>query len=281
MLPSLSVSLKLQSVSLKRSEFNLERGLLKSSLLPWVPVAVNSAVAIENVKSAAPVDGVEIVEWMQIAAADNAVFDAMAEEYNKLGSQLLSGSGDAYIPGVRVGDLRGVSVYGSTVTAQGYGEVDTPQGRFTVPVGGKTTFAKADILAWAALPWASTVQWNLTLLQWKELATAPIKDRVRFASSSGFVAPNFFSIPATFAPIRTLKIGMTSDKSQTVAIRGRGTKGVFENVLFEDSFDIDAGESEVVYNVFGFPTAPSFTLELQPADNTQTVLDYIEIIPPI
>jgi hypothetical protein len=281
MFPSLSVSLKLQSISLKNPEFNLESGLLNSSLLPWVPTAINSAVTIENVKSAAPVDGVEVVEWMQIAAADNAVFDAMAEEYNRLGSQLLSGSGDAYIPGIRVGDLRGVSVTGSTVSSRRYGEVETPQGRFTVPVGGKTTFAKADILAWAALPYAGSIQWNLTLLQWKDLATAPIKDRVRFASSNGLVAPNFFSIPATFAPIRTLKIGMTSDKPQTVAIRGRGTKGAFENVLFEDSFNIDAGESEVTYNVFGFPTAPSFTLELQPEDNTQTVLDYIEIFPPV
>jgi hypothetical protein len=275
-------SVSLRSITLKTAEFNLERGLVRSSLLPWVPVAVDSTAALEAVRSEAPVDGVEVVEWMQLAAADNAVFDAMSDEYNRLGSQLLSGSGDAYIPGVRVGDLRGESVRGSTVTSRGYGTVITPQGNFQVPVGGKATFAKKDILAWAALPRAESVQWNLTLLQWKDLAKAPVKERVRFASSQGLVAPNFFSVSPRFpVPLLTMRIGLTSDKSQTVALRGRGVKGSFENVLFEEKFNVDAGESEVVYNVFGFPTVPSFTLELAPSDNTQTILDYIDIVPPV
>jgi len=278
----LSLAVSLSSVKLKRPEFNLERGLLKSSLLPWVPVAVDSRVAKEHIASEAPVDGVEIVEWMQWSASDQAVFGAMADEYNRLGSQLLSGSGDAYIPGVRVGDLRGVSVIGSTVTTRGYGEVDTPQGRFTVPVGGKATFAKGDILAWAAIPWPGSCQWVLTLLQWKDLARLPVKERVRFASSNGLVAPNFFSyVPRLPVPVLTLRIGLTSDKGQTVAVRGRGIKGSYEKVIFEDLFDVDSGESEVVYNIFGFPYVSSFTLELQPSDHVQTVLDYIEVVPPI
>ena len=223
----------------------------------------------------------ETISVHNCAAADNAVFDGMCEDYNRLGSQLLSGSGDAYIPGVRVGDIRGESVDGGTVRARGYGTVITPVGSFNVPVRGKATFARGDILAWAALPDPGTgVQWLLTLLQWRDLARAPIFERVRFASSSGLVAPNFFSIPASFTPIRTLRIGITSDKPQTITVRCRGTKGEFENILAEDSLRIDAGESEVIYNVIGVPFVRAFTLELAPSDNTQTILDYIDMIPP-
>ncbi|MEM0096145.1 MAG: hypothetical protein QW660_05870 [Candidatus Bathyarchaeia archaeon] len=271
----------MQSISLKRSEFDLKGRLMKPSLLPWAPVEVDSSLALPAIAEAAPLAH-DVVEWMHKAAADMAVFDAMCEDYNRLGSRLVSSSGDGYIPGVKVGDIRGQSLEGNTVRARGYGTVITPAGSFNVPVKGKATFAKGDILAWAALPDPGTgVQWVLTLLQWLELATAPISERVRFAGSGGLVAPNFFSIPSTLAPVRTLRIGLTSDKPQTVAIRGRGAKGGFESVIFEDSFSIDAGESEVIYNVFAVPFVSAFTLELQPSDNTQTILDYIEIIPPL
>ncbi|MEM0121720.1 MAG: hypothetical protein QW688_09835 [Thermoprotei archaeon] len=277
----MGVSFRLQSISLKRSEFDLKGRLMKPSLLPWAPVEVDSSLALPAIAEAAPLAH-DVVEWMHKAAADMAVFDAMCEDYNRLGSRLVSSSGDGYIPGVKVGDIRGQSLEGNTVRARGYGTVITPAGSFNVPVKGKATFAKGDILAWAALPDPGTgVQWVLTLLQWLELATAPISERVRFAGSGGLVAPNFFSIPSTLAPVRTLRIGLTSDKPQTVAIRGRGAKGGFESVIFEDSFSIDAGESEVIYNVFAVPFVSAFTLELQPSDNTQTILDYIEIIPPL
>lgn len=280
MLRPLGLSFQLQNVSLKRSEFDLRKGLMKPSLLPWAPVAIDSSQALPAVMEAAPL-AADVVRWMHVAAADIVAFDAMCEEYNRLGSQLLSGSGDPYIPGVRVGDIRGESVEGGTVRARGYGTVITPAGSFNVPVMGKATFARGDILAWGAIPDPGIgVQWVLTLLQWRELAEAPITERVRFAGSSGFVAPNFFSIPTTFAPVRTLRIGLTSDKPQTMVIRGRGIKGAFENVIFDDVFNVDAGESEIIYNVMGVPFVGAFTIELAPADGTQTVLDYIDIIPP-
>ena len=277
----MSLSVKLQGVTLKRPEFDLKSRLMKPSLLPWAPVGINSELVLPAIAEEAPL-AEDVVEWMQIAAADIAVFDGMCEDYNRLGSQLVSTSGDGYIPGVSVGDIMGESVSGSTVRSRGYGTVITPRGSFNVPVRGKATFAKDDILAWAALPEPGTgCQWVLTLLQWRDLAKAPIKDRVRFGSSYGLVAPNFFLIPSTLAPIRTLRIGLTSDKPQTVVIRGRGSKGAYHNVLFEESLNIDAGENEVTYNVFGFPFVSEFTLELAPSDNTQTVLDYIDIFPPI
>jgi hypothetical protein len=277
-----SLRIALSSVKLRRAEFDLEGGLLRSSLLPWVPVAVDSGAAMEYIAGEAPIDGVEVVEWMHYSASDQAVFGAMADEYNRLGSQLLSGSGDAYIPGVRVGDLRGQSIPGREVASRGYGTVLTPRGSFNVPVGGKATFAREDILAWAALPLCSGVQWCLTLLQWRDLAKLPVRERVRFASSSGLVAPNFFSFtPKLPVPLVTLRMGLTSDKDQRMVVRGRGVKGSYHSILFEDSFEISSGENEVIYNVLGFPYVSSFTLELAPSDHTRTVLDYIDVLPPI
>ncbi len=276
----LGFRLELREVRLKRPEFDLKRGLVRSPLLPWAPVEIDSSRVLPAIAREAPL-GPDIVQWMHVAASDVAVFDAMSAKYNECGGKLASSSGDPYIPGVRAGDLRGESVSGYVVRERGYGTVITPVGSFNVPVRGKTTFAMRDILAWAALPDPGTwVQWVLTLLQWLELAKAPIRERIGFASSQGLVAPNFFSIPATPAPVRTLRIGLTSDKSQTVVIRGRGTKGSYHNVLFEDSFKVEAGESEVIYNVFGVPFVGDFTLEIAPSDNTQTILDYLEIFPP-
>jgi len=276
-----SITVRLQSVNLRRPEFDIKKGLMRPSLFPWAPVEVDSSKAMGSVAEVAPLAH-DVVEWMHVATSDLIVFNAMEDEYNRLGSELISSSGDAYIPGVRCGDLRGESVSGYTVRSRGYGTVITPEGSFNVPIRGKTTFAKGSVIAWAAIPDPGTgCQWVLTLLQWRDLARAPVRDRVRFGSSHGLVAPNFFLIPQTVAPVRTLRIGITSDKSQKILIRGRGTKGSYERVLFEDSFEVDAGESEVVYNVLSFPSVPAFTLEIQPSDNTQTVLDYIEIAPPI
>lgn len=272
-------TIRLEKASLKRPEFDLERGLSKSSLLPWIPIAIDSSKTLLTIREKAPIAH-DVVEWMQIAASDNAVFDAMCQDYNRLGSELLSASGDGYIPGVRVGDLRVQSVSGGTVRSQRYGTVVTPRGNFNVPTMGKATFAVKDILAWGAIPNPGTgIQWVMSILQWRDLASLPVSERVRFGGSNGLVAPNFFSVSPLPVPLIMLRMGFTSDKPQTVVIRGRGTKGAFQDVLFEDKFDIEAGESEVLYSISSFPIVPNFTLALQPSDGTQTVVDYLETIP--
>jgi len=280
----MTLQISLQKVELKRSEFDLKRGLAASPTLRWLPVSINSANLVEPLRENAPIDGKEIVEWMHIAAADNAVFEGFEEEYRVCsatgGGRVLSKSGDSYLPGVRVGNIRGESVRGSIVQSRGYGNVITPYGSFRVPVKGKALYAFKDLLAWATLPWVAVKQWILTLLQWTSIARAPITSRVRFPSSYGKVAPNFFHVSTRVpSPVCVMKIGLTSDKAQTVQIRGRGTKGNYHNVLFEDSFQIEKGESEVIYYATGFPFVGAFTLELQPQDGTQTVLDYLEVYP--
>jgi len=280
----MTLQISLQKVELKRSEFDLKRGLAVSPTLNWLPVSVNSANLVEPLRENAPIDGREVVEWMHMAAADNAVFEGFGEEYKVCsaggGGTVLSRSGDGYIPGVRVGNLRVQSVRGSTVRSRGHGVVYTPRGSFRVPVGGKALFAMQDILAWATLPWCGAVQFVISLLQWTDIARAPITRRVRFPSSHGRVAPNFFHVSTRVpSPVCVMRIGLTSNKAQMVQIRGRGTKGSYHNVLFEDSFQIDKGESEVIYYVTGFPFVGAFTLELAPEDNTETVLDYLEVYP--
>lgn len=274
------VKVRLESVTIKSRVPDLSRRLSPSPVLPWVPISINSAKAMDTIAREAPVDGREIVVWMHYAAADNAVFTAACRDYNRSGGNAESGSDDPYIPGLVVGDLRAVSVRGSVVRSRGYGEVESPEGLFRVPVNGKTTFAKGRVLAWGALPWAGDIQWVLTLIRWTRLATTPITDRIRFPSSHGLVAPHFFSVaPRIPAPVMQLRIGLTSDKPQRVIVRGRGTEGYYHDILFEDAFNIDAGQSEAVYTVFGFPFVSTFTLEIQPSDGTETVLDYIDTIP--
>jgi len=278
----MSMSIRCAEAKLVTPRVDLETGLAKPETLAWVANAIDSSVAREQVSGEAPADGVEVVEWMHYAAADNAVLEAMELEYNRLGSQVLTGSGDAYIPGVRVGDLRGESVRGEVVSRRRYGIVRTPYGDFRVPVRGKTTIAIRDLLAWATIPWVSYVQWVLTLIQWRDLASIPVRQRVRFFSSDGLVAPQFFSYtPRAPLPLITFRIKVTSDKEQEIIVRGRGVKGSYEKVYYEGKFKVTSGGSEVVCNVTGIPFVQAHTVEIQPADNTQTVLDSLEVFPPI
>ena len=275
---------ELKSVRLRSPEINLVSGLAKSPTLDWLPVSVESADLMETLSKEAPVDGREIVEWMHYSAADNAVFEGFGEEYSTCSAtsagQIASRGGDGNIPGVRVAGIRARSERGYAVRRRGYGVVYTPRGAFRVPVGGKALFANRDILAWASLPWAASVQYCITLLRWLNLAKAPISKRVRFPSSHGRVAPNFFTVSTRVpSPLCIMRVGITSNKSQKIGIKGRGTKGSYHNVLFSDSVEVDKGQSEFLYYVTGFPVVSTFTLELQPQDGTKTVLDYLEVYP--
>jgi len=276
------IKIELRETKLRKREPDLKRDLMMSKWLPdpQIPISVESEPVRRYLEKETPADGKEIVEWMHYCAADNAVFGGAAEDYNRLGSELLSGSGDPWSPGLKVGDLTPKRIQGAQVRSFGYAVVRTPEGNFRVPAYGKATFAKGSILAWGAISYVGTWQWVLTLLQWKDLARTPITKRVRFPGSEGLVAPQFFTVAVSFpVPLVILRIGLTSNKDQTIKIKGRDGKGRYEKVLFTGEFDIKKGESETVYNIFGFPFVSSFTLELQPEDKTQTILDYLETIP--
>ena len=140
------------------SVFNPTRGLLRSWLFERLQPTLNPVTITPNIMGEAPIDGVEVVGWMQAAAAENAVLQARVNEYNRAGSEILAGSSDPYIPGVRVQDMYYFSEYGRTVSNRGYGRVWTPRGQFTVPNLGKRVGVFRDLIGWGGMSWLGKIQ---------------------------------------------------------------------------------------------------------------------------
>ncbi|RLF58196.1 MAG: hypothetical protein DRN25_05530 [Thermoplasmata archaeon] len=274
------LNVSLQSISLKSPRIDFERGLSTIKMFDWMPdYVMDSIELLDSTKANIPVDGSEIVEWMQYCTADNAIAEAYEEEYNRF-SNVRATSGDGYVPGVYCSGIRCKGNYGRTVRSRGYAVVYTPRGSFNVPLHGKAVFCRNDVLAWAALPAAWYVQIRTILQRWVDLAKTPIDKRIRFPSYSGLVSPNFFTVATRLpSPVCLMKINITSDKAQVIQIKGRGTKGSYHNILFEDSFEVEPGENEIIYNVMSLPFVPQFTLELQPENQTKTVLDSLISVP--
>jgi hypothetical protein len=257
------------------------RGLPRPRTLSWLPpLHGDSDVAREIIAQQVPIDGSEVVEWMHHSASYLAVMDVFAQAIEDAGGKISFATGDAYIPGVRMDSQWYVrSEPGSTVQSRGYGIVVTPYGNVSVPVGGKRTIVFKDVLAWASLPWVSAVQWIPNLLRFDKLPKPPIKSKIPFPSTSGFVAPIFVNVSTRFpAPVALLKMNMTTDKAQTITLRGRSSSD-YTNVLFEQTVDLDAGENEFTLAVLGFPAVPAFVLEIQPEDRTSATLNAMEVYP--
>lgn len=282
----MEVKLRRPFAEISRPEFL--KGLAKSPTFPWLKTeeTVSSEELLPAIQSAAPVDGSEIVEWMQLAASEGALLDAVCGDYNRLGSLLLSTSSDPYVPGVRLGDLGVQSVTGTDVGNWGGVSVVTPRGKFSLPAGGKATGIFPDILAWAANTWCGYMQWLLSLLQWKDLASTPIDQRVRFAALKNIytsniqVAPQFFIVKSMLPPPAIMMtVGFTSNRAQKVGFQMRST-GDYTSVLGSDTLEIPAGESEINYFLLGFPFVEAFVAHFQPEDNSEIILDSLTVTPP-
>jgi len=278
----MSVRVELSEVRLIR-DFSVEgllSGLPRPQTLPWLPPLVESSVTLSLIEEQAPAAGVEIVEWRHYAAADKAVLDVYAQSVESNGGEVRFGSNDAYIPGLRLArDFYAISERGSTIMERGYGRVMTPYGEVQIPVGGKRTIVFKDFLGWGALPWVGALQWTLSLLQYVKLPRAPLKDKLPFPSSHGMVAPNFVVVSTRVpAPIVTLRVGITSDRSQSMVIRGRSSSD-YTKTYFEDKIDVEAGEAEYILTLVSFPVVPTIVLELQPEDRTQTTLNNLDVFP--
>lgn len=256
---------------------DLERGLIRPAAFDWTPKPfVIDMEARGLVAAEAPIDGTEIVSWMHDSAGANVVLFGVMEEYDRLRSKLLATSGDPYIPGVALSsDFKFRSQRGSVVGAQGYAVVMTPVGTFNVPKNGCITIAKERFLGWVAATRLRLVQWVGILMNWAELASKPITERVRCPNIDGLVAPQFFSIPAPLAlPVNTTTVKLTSNKEQTVIIRGRSPAD-YGVTNFEFKSSIPPGESSILYRVFGRPRATAHVLEIQPEHGTATVVDSV------
>ncbi len=260
-------------VKLLSSEFTLH-GLMRSFYKPEYDVALDTREVLNRMKFEARVDGVEVVEWMQISAAENIVMQARIAEYNRLGSEQLGQSGDGYIPGVVVEDLKYVSQTGATVRSQGYATVATPRGNFNVPSLSKSPGIFRDLISWGSMSYLGAVQFGASLLKWKSLAETPITQAVGFyMDSRGNTAPNFFvQKPPRPALTVTVRQTISSDDKQTVKINFRDPTN-YSNTVGTKSVAVAGGTNQVTYTVSAFPYVPPLIAEIQPEDGRQTKLE--------
>jgi hypothetical protein len=254
-------------------EFSL-RGLSVSPLFPRLKVTLDPNDILEEVERLATVDGVEVVRWMHIAAAENAVIQARINEYNLLGSQLAGQSGDPYLPGLQVEDIKFNGETGITVSSRGYGIVNTPVGSFNVPNLRKAVGVFRNLLSWGSISDSYGVQWIGNLLKWKSLASTPINQSVGFyMDMRGNAAPQFFvQNPPSPKVVATVRMILEGNDKQTVSINFRDPSD-YTRVLTTRSVDIPKGQSEISFTVSAFPYVPPLVSEIQPQDKVQTKLN--------
>jgi len=255
-----------------------EEGLAKPIEFQDAPDTLDWDAIMNYVKSVAPIEEPDIVEWMHEAAAANVMLSRTVEEYKRAGSSIVATSNDAYIPGVRVEDLSFRPEIGRTVASRGSAVVVTPRGNYNVPVPGKATGIFKDLISFAAVINAFLKQWTGVLMKFRELATNPSK-RISFPSFKGLAAPLFFTHASSVpAPVNLAEFSITTDKPQTVVLRARSVDD-YRDVLFEEKISLNKGQNIIDYPLFGFPVVPTMVIELQPANNTKTILDYWAVYP--
>jgi len=279
-IPTVLTTLRISEprVRLVSPRFVKERGLARSLYMPRKPRILDPVEIIESLKAEAPVDGVEVVEWMQLSAAENAVLSARMEEYNRLGSQIVSGSTDSYIPGLIVEDCRVRSERGYTVGTRGFAIAETPRGDFNIPRLRRSTGIFRDLITWASMYYQATIQHCETLLKWKSLAQTPIRQTVGFyMDSRGNAAPNFF-VQQPPRPALTVRVRQrfSSNVDQRLTLNFRDPTD-YTRVAGSRNVDIAAGENEVTYTFSAFPYCPPVIAEIQPQDGAQTKLDLYEV----
>lgn len=257
------------------SKFDIsEIGLSPSPLFPELPIALDSSSLLPAIKSAIPVDRVEIVEWMQISAADNAILTARMEEYNKH-SRLDGAVGDPYIPGVRVSDVSFVSRAREAVASMGYAELASPRENLRIIPGSGKTLISPDFLAWGGLGTLPTsgIQWDGKLLKWRDLAATPIDSPIGFPSYSGITAPNFFlqSPEEEVSRTRVSQI-VGSDKDQRMPISFRSPSN-YTKIVDEDTIHLDKGVTEISYVIASYPSVPPVVFHAQPENGCATTLN--------
>jgi len=261
------------SVEHVKPEFELPVGILRPFLNPRLPPTLNPSVYVEHFTAEAPVDGAEIVEWMHYSGPDKYILSARQLEYNRLGSELVSDSGDPYIPGVAVEDIAFLGEKGDTVNAKGYGTAMTPLGNFRIPSLKKGYGIWRDLITAGSMTYLGSIQWGANLLKWKELARTPIETPVGFfMDTRGNVLSNFFEQlpPRPKFRIRVLQ-SFLSSVEQTLILNFRDPTD-FSKIMTSTSVDIPAGVSEVSFIIVSFPYVPPMVVEIAPSDGVETSL---------
>lgn len=274
-------TLRISEIEVKQISdiFEKEAGLLRPLALPDLPPAFDPREYFEEVQTAAPVDGTEVVDWMQVSAVENAVLSARMAEYNRLGSQMVARSGDGYVPGVYADDCFIYRIQtGADVASAGYGIARTPRGNFQFPHLGGSTGIFRDLISWASESRPGGIQWNASLIKWKSLAETPIGETVGFYRDwMGNSAPNFFVQKPTRPKLSvTVRQRFSSSDPQTLGIIFREPSNYSQNVGTK-SVAIAAGTHDVSYTVSAFPFVPPLVAEIQGANGVDLKLDAYEV----
>ena len=256
-----------------------EEGLLGAPEFEDAPVTLEYGTIESYMKEIAPIGEAEIAEWMHSAAACNCVLSARMEEYKRAGSAIVAASDDPYIPGLKVEDLKVRSELAKTVADRGYGIVESPAGNFNCPVPGKATGVFPDLLCWSSVVEAFLVQWTSALVKFRELATNP-SSKIGFINTRGLTAPLFFGHSSEMLPfpVNMVEMSVSSDKAQSLGMNARSTDD-YTDIMFSDRFALSKGENLISFQTLGIPFVPPMVMELQPDNETSTILNYYRVSP--
>lgn len=256
------------------------RGLSRSPLMPEIEPFIDPLDRREEILAGIETDGVEVVDWMLDSWMNAVALSARETEYNLAGSQMTTGSGDGYIPGVKAEDIHAKKQRGRDVSRQGYFVLVTPRGNTNVPRYGKATAIFKDLLAWGSNTYLGSVQYGANLIKWKELASTPIRRSIGFFKDSrGHVAPNFFvQRPSRPAMSVTARLSIDSNDNQTININFRDPTD-YTRVSGSKSFDVAKGTHEVTFTLTALPFVPPVVAEIQPEDGVSTSLNSYDTIP--
>ena len=238
-------------------------GLLRSKIFSDLKPTLSFADVLNYIKGRAPVDGTEIVDWMQEAGAVKAVFDQRLAEYNKH-SLIVGDTGDGNIPGVYVEDMRYARTSGYTVYNRGYATAQTPIGNVNINNNSYRTIIGRDFIGWGGVKAKYKYQWNGALLKWRSLARTPITSTVGFVQWYDQVAPNFFvQNPPNQTETVYCQQTISSSASQTATIRFRDPMN-YTRVLDEAKVQLDAGTFNLNYLIASYPAVPPVVVEIVP-----------------
>ncbi len=227
-----------------------------------------------------PIDGTEVVRWMQECFIANQVLWAFENEYGRLGSGVQTGSGDPASPGLRVADLRfPTNIPGRTIRAQGFAPGYARGVRIDIPAPfGKALMLLRDLFGFGVVGECYSYQWNGAFGQFTDLATTPIHSPVRVPRFWGM--NTFLPFIARPGPVPVSFLTMRISVSKACKVRllrhDVGDYTVYETF---DELDLPAGESELTYAVMGIPTAPSFVVNIAPDDVAEVQLRSASISP--
>jgi len=272
--------LKIGDLTVRRIRVEFKpRNLVKPYLFPRLPATLNPRTYHEYFVREIPIDGTEIVEWMHIAATDNAILSARKLEYERVGSELEVAGGDAFIPGISVSNIVYASELGSVVARRGEGIVGTPRGTFTVPVLGKSPGVFNDLLTYGSISYCGPMQWGGPLIFWRDLASTPIRQTIGFFMDwRGNQAPHFFEqLPLRPAVSVTVRQIFNSSLPQTLALTFRDPTN-YTRVLGTREVDVAEGENEITWTMRAFPYVPPCVTQIQPQDNVETSMEEYVVV---